>query len=146
MAPWFEKVRAFYCEALAKAQKYFRAPLTSKVLRACDIFDPNVFFSTDLDEVKQKFKTVADRFDNVISKEEVPELLDMVACLHAKKKVKEDATSLTPVRFFARLLSWRDGLCRLVGRLSCALLGVHNSGSMAERDFSLQVHLERIYG
>ena len=40
-------MRAFYCEALAKAQKYFRDPLTSKVLRACDIFDPNAFFSTD---------------------------------------------------------------------------------------------------
>ena len=38
LAPWLEKVRAFYSEALSKAQKYFRAPLSSKVLRASDIF------------------------------------------------------------------------------------------------------------
>ena len=138
VAPWMEKVRAFYCEALTKAQKYFRAPLSSKVLRDCDVFDHKVLFSTSLDKVKQKFKTVASRFDNVIKNEEVPELLDLVACLHAKSKVKAESNSITPVKFFARLLSWKDGKFKLLGHLGCALLAVHNSGSMAERDFSLQ--------
>ena len=144
LAPWMEKVRAFYCEALSKAQKYFRAPLTSKVLRACDIFDPKVLFTTPLDEVKNKFKTVASRFSNVIRNDQIPQLLDQVSCLHAKTQVKEIAATLTPVQIFSRLLTWRGGKYSLVGRLGCALLSVHNSGAMAERDFSLQVLKHRI--
>ena len=139
LAPWMETVRAFYCEALVKAQKYFRPPLTSKVLRACDIFDPKVLFSTPLDEVKNKFKTVASRFTNVIGPDQVPDLLDQVSSLHANLKVKEFAAVLTPVKIFSRLVTWREGKYCLVGRLGCAMLSVHNSGSMAERDFSLQV-------
>ena len=139
LAPWMEMVRAFYCEALTKAQKYFRAPLSSRVLRACDIFDPKVLFSTPLDEVKNKFRTVASRFTNVIRPEEIPDLLDQVSSLHAKTKVKEFAAVLTPVKVFSRLVTWQDGQYCLVGRLGCAMLSVHNSGSMAERDFSLQV-------
>ena len=141
LAPWLEKVRAFYCEALGKVQKYFRNPLTSKVLRACDILDHKVFFSTPLDDVKYKFKNIASRFSNVVKNEELPELLDQVACLHSKTKVKETAASLTPVQFFSRLTSFKEGQFSLVGRLGCALLSVHNSGSNAERDFSLLVGL-----
>ena len=72
LAPWLGKVREFYSAALSKAQKYFRAPLSSKVLRACEIFDPEILFSSPLDEVKSNFKTVASRFSNVIKKEQVP--------------------------------------------------------------------------
>ena len=139
LAFWLKDVRAFYCEALTKAQKYFRAPLTSKVLRACDIFVPKVLFTTNLDKVKDKFKTVASRFQNVISPAEIPELLDQVSCLHSWKDVREIASVQTPVQIFSRLLTWRDGKYSLVGRLGCAMLCVHNSGSMAERDFSLMV-------
>ena len=140
LTSWLKDVRAFYCEALIKAQKYFRAPLTSKVNRACDIFDPKVLFTTSLDEVKSNFKTVASRFQNVISPAEIPELLDQVASLHARNDVKEFAAVQTPVQIFSRLLTWREGKYSLVGRLGCAMLSVHNSGSMAERDFSLMVY------
>jgi hypothetical protein len=106
LAPWLEKIRAFYCEALIKAQKYFRPPLTSKVLRACDIFDPQVFFTSPLDDDKNKFKSIASQFSNVVKNVEIPELLDQVSCLHAKMKVKELAATLTPVQYFSRLMSW----------------------------------------
>ena len=141
LVPWLEKVRAFYCEALAKAQKYFRNPLTSKVLRSCDILEQNVFFSTPLDIAEEKFKAIASRFSNVIKIAELPELLDQVACLHGKSKVRERAAFLTPVQFFSRLTSFNSGQFSLVGRLGSALLSVHNSGSNAERDFSLMVRL-----
>ena len=139
LASWLKDVRAFYCEALTKAQKYFRAPLTSKVLRACDIFDPKELFTSDLDDVKNKFTTVASRFKNVINPAQIPELLDQVSSLHARKDVQELAEVQTPVQIFSRLLTWREGKYILVGRLGCAMLCVHNSGSMAERDFSLMV-------
>ena len=141
LAPWLGKVREFYCEALAKAQKYFRAPLASKVLRACDVFDPEVLFSSPLDEVKNKFQTVASRFSNVIKNERVPDLLDQIASLHSRKDIKELAATMTPVQIFGRLVTWRDGRYGLIGLLGCAILSVHNSGAMAERDFSLQVFI-----
>lgn len=141
LAPWLGKVREFYCEALAKAQKYFRAPLASKVLRACDVFDPEVLFSSALDEVKNKFQTVASRFSNVIKNERVPDLLDQIASLHSRKDIKELAATMTPVQIFGRLVTWRDGRYGLIGLLGCAILSVHNSGAMAERDFSLQVFI-----
>ena len=109
------------------------------MLRASDIFDPKVLFTNPLDELKNKFKTVATRFSNVISDDQIPQLLDKVSCLQVKTRVKEMAAILTPVQIFSRLLTWRGGKYSLVGRLGCALLSVHNSGAMAERDFSLQV-------
>ena len=141
LAPWLEKVREFYCEALIKAQKYFRPSLTSRVLRACDVLDPKVLFDTSLDEVKRKFTTISSRFSNIVPLIQVPSLMDQLSCLHAKDKVKEMAEIWTPVQIYTRLLSWREGQFSLVGRLGCALLSVHNSSSMAERDFSLQVLL-----
>ena len=120
LAPWLEKVRAFYSEALAKAQKYFRNPLTSKVLRSCDILEQNVFFGTSLDVCKEKFKSMASQFSNVIKIVELPMLLDQVACLHAKTKVKERAASFTPVQFFSRLTFFNGGQLSLVGRLGCS--------------------------
>ena len=122
-----------------KVQKYFRKPLTSKVLRACDVFDPRILFSTPLDDVKKKFKVLAINFENLIEKQDIPELLDQVASLHAKNQVRALATVWTPVQMFSRLLSWKDGKYGLIGKLGCALLSVHNSSSMAEKDFSLQV-------
>ena len=51
------------------------------------------------------------------------------------------AAFLTPVQFFSRLTSFNSGQFSLVGRPGSALLSVHNSGSNAERDFSLLVGL-----
>ena len=93
-------------------------PLTSKVLRASDIFDPKVLFTNHLDELKNKFKTVATRFSNLIGDDQIPQLLDTVSCL----QVKEMATILTPVQIFSMLLTWRGGKYSLVGRLGCAYL------------------------
>ena len=98
---------------MAKAQKYFRAPLTSKVLRACD-----VLFSSPLDEVKNKFQTVTSRFSNVIKNEQVPDLLDQISSLHSRKDIKEFATTMTPVQIFGRLVTWRDGRYSLIGHLA----------------------------
>ena len=106
LAPWLKKVRAFYCEAISKAQKYFRPCLTSKVLRAMDVFDPEVFFNTELDDVKSKFKIIASRFSNIIKLIQIPELLDQVSCLHSKDEVKKMTAVRTPVQIFSRLLTW----------------------------------------
>ena len=94
-----------------------------------------------MDEVKNKFQTVASRFSNVIKNERVPDLLDQISSLHSRKDIKELATTMTPVQFFGRLVTWRDGRYGLIGLLGCAILSVHNSGAMAERDFSLQVFI-----
>ena len=103
------------------------------------MFDPKVLFSCSVDEVKNKFKTVASKFSNVIKNEQIPELMDLVSSLHAREKLKEIAAHTTPVHFFSRLVTWKDGKYRLIGILGCAVLSIHNSSSMAERDFSLQV-------
>ena len=143
LKPWLGKIREFYVEALLKAQEYFRAPLTSKVLRACDVFDPKILFAYTLDDVKNKFKIVSSRFNNVITLVDLPELLDQVASLHARTDIREFALHMTPVRIFSRLVTWKNGQYRLVGRLGCAVLSIHNSGSMCERDFSLQVFSDK---
>ena len=109
------------------------------MLRACEVFDPKVLFATDLDEVKNKFKTVGGRFSNVIKLMDIPELLDQLSSLHARADVKEFSQHMLPVQIFSRLMTWRSAKYRLVGILGCAVLSIHNSGSMAERDFSLQV-------
>ena len=111
------------------------------MLRACDVLDPRVLFSTPLDDVKKKFKVLALNFENLIPKQDIPELLDQVASLHAKNQVRALATVWTPVQVFSRLMSWKDGKYALIGKLGCALLSIHNSSSMAERDFSIQVRL-----
>ena len=84
-----DRVRGFYRKAILKAQKYFRPPLSSKVLRACDVFDPKVLFTTTLDDAKDKFKTVASKFSNVVKFLDIPKLLDQVTSLHAREDVKK---------------------------------------------------------
>ena len=140
LIPWFDQVRAFYCEALEKAQKYFRPSLTSKLLKYCDVFDPKIFFATPLDDLKKKFQYISEKFPNVISMPEIPSVLDAVASLKGRSKAKEAATLFTPAKFFSTLLRWQDGQYKLIGKLGCAILVIYGSSTSAERDFSLMVN------
>ena len=138
LVPFLDQVRAFYCEATQKAMKYFKPALSSKGLQDCDILHPKTFFGVPLDTLKKKFKCLATRFTNIINLAQIPALLDQVTSLRARSEVRERVESLiSPVDFFSRLLTWKEGMYRLVGLLGCSLLTVHGSGSTAERDISL---------
>ena len=118
--------------------KYFKPALSSKGLQDCDILHPKTFFGVPLDTLKKKFKCLATRFTNIINLAQIPALLDQVTSLRARSEVRERVESLiSPVDFFSRLLTWKEGMYRLVGLLGCSLLTVHGSGSTAERDISL---------
>jgi hypothetical protein len=138
LASWLKTVRAFYCEALTKAQKYFKPALSSKLLQDCDIFSPKTLVTTPLDLLRKKVRNVASRLSNVVKNEELPDLLDTLASLKMNKDVRELATLSTPSFFFSKLIQWKDGKYSILGRLGCAILTIHNSSSAAERDFSLQ--------
>ena len=138
LVPWFDQVRSFYCEAVDKGMKYFKPALSSKVLQSCDILHPKTFFSTSLDDLKRKFKTLATKFNSVINISQIPALLDQISSLRNRSVVKERLKEyISPVEFYSRLVTWEQEKYRLVGILGCALLTTHGSGSTAERDISL---------
>ena len=99
---------SFYTAASQKAQKYLKPPLTSWLLQYCDILDPKVFFSTEVDVLKKQLKYLATKFTNVIKQEKVPEMLDMVASLRANERLKELVSVVSPTGFFGRLFGYQD--------------------------------------
>ena len=133
----FIQVQAFYITAAERAQKYFKPPLTSRLLQYCDVLEPKTFFATKVDTLKKQFKYMAEKFPNVNKATEVPDLMDQVASLRSCDKLKECVTVMSPTEFFGRLQSWQDGKYELVSRLGKAILTNHGSGSFSERDFSL---------
>ena len=64
-------------------------------------------------------------------------MMDEVASLRACERLKELVTNISPVEFFSRLQTWKDGRYEVIARLGGALLTNHGTGSNSERDFSL---------
>ena len=111
LVPWFDQVRSFYCEAVEKGLKYFKPALSSIALQSCDILHPKTFFSTTLDELKRKFKSLATKFDNVINISQIPALLDQISSLRNRTVVKERLEEyISPVEFYSQLVSWLEFL------------------------------------
>ena len=95
-------------------------------------------FSYKIDELKAKYKYVAKKFDNIIKSHEIPSLLEQVTQMYVDKKIQAFVKESSSEEFFSGLSRYDGGQYFLVGKLGCALLTVENSGSPAERDFSLQ--------
>ena len=139
ISSWLDRVREFYVEALEKAAKYFKPSLLSKTLRYMDIANPASFVEYELDDLKKRYRYVAERFPKIIPQNQLPNLLDQVASVTAQDKITEAAPVMNAEEFFHKLSTFNEGRYGLVGRLVKALLTIHNSSSQAERDFSIQV-------
>lgn len=139
ISSWLDGVREFYIEALEKTAKYFKPSLMSKTLRYMDIANPAAFVEYDLDDLKKRYRYVAERFPNIIPENQIPTLLDQVAYITTKDKITEAAPKMNAEEFFHKISTFQEGRFSLVGRLVKALLTIHNSSSQAERDFSIQV-------
>ena len=132
----------FYEEALAKMFKYFGPSLKSKTLRYLGVLCPSATLNLSLDELKLRWKYLGESFPNIVTSSEVYNLMDEVVKLKTLDGLDED---LEPDVFFEELSSLNDEngnkVLPVITKLGPALLTGHNSGSNAERDFSLMVSL-----
>jgi hypothetical protein len=140
--PWLKRVRLFYEEALAKMFKYFGPSLKSKTLRYLSVLCPSATSKLSLDELKLRWKYLGESFPNIVTSSEVYNLMDEVVNLKALDGLEEE---LEPDVFFEELSTLTDEngnkAFPVITKLGPALLTGHNSGSNAERDFSLMVSL-----
>ena len=142
--PWMKKVRLFYEEALAKMFKYYGPSLKSRTLRYMSVLCPSATLSLTLDELKLRWKYLAEGFPNIITSSEAYKLLDEVVKL---KTLEGLDAELEPDEFFKELSTVTDEngnnlkVFPLVIKLGSALLTGHNSSSNAERDFSIMVSI-----
>lgn len=138
--PWIQKVRLFYEELLSKMFKYFGPSLKSKTLRYLSVLCPSATLSLPLDELKLRWKYLAEGFPNIIDPSEVDCLVDEVVKLKTLEGLDDETE---PEEFFKDLSTVKDvngnQVFPLVIKLGTALLTGHNSSSSAERDFSLMV-------
>ena len=137
---WIKNVFNFYMEATTWAFKYFSPALSSRLLMNLEILNPKTLVSQSLDDLKKKWQYVAERFDNVVKRRSIPDLLDQVAALKAHPKIKEIVTDeeCTTTSFFHAIKTLGDGQYHLVGLLGSALNTAHNASTAVERDFSIQ--------
>jgi hypothetical protein len=138
IGPWMKGVKDFYVELTTKMIKYFKPSLTSKSLQDLDILNPTAIFTYKVDDLKSKYEYVANKFNNIIKITEIPRLLSQVTQMYIDKQVRSCAEEFSSEKFFYVLRGYDGGRFSLIGKLGCALLTVENSGSPAERDFSLQ--------
>lgn len=100
--------------------------------------------SLTLDELKLRWKYLAEGFPNIITSSEAYKLLDEVVKL---KTLEGLDAELEPDEFFKELSTVTDEngnnlkVFPLVIKLGSALLTGHNSSSNAERDFSIMVSI-----
>ena len=137
IVPWLHSVMEFYMELTKKMIKYFKPSLLSRSLQDLDILNPMAIFSCKIDELKSKYKYVGKKFSNIVKSHEIPSLLEQVTQMYVDKKIQSYAKESSSEEFFSGLCRYDDGRYLLVGKLGCALLTVENSGSPAERDFTL---------
>ena len=72
LGPFFDGVFNFYMEVASKAIKYFTPALESKLLTNLKVLNPSSFEEFTLDQLKSKYKYIAEKFPNIIKTEEVP--------------------------------------------------------------------------
>ena len=140
MKPWMKRVRQFYEEVLEKLFKYFGPSLKSKTLRYMSVLSPSGTLSLCLDELKLRWKYLAEGFPTIIDKSELDVLEDEVIKLKTLEGLDEETDA---DEFFKELSTVKDvngnneKVFPLVTKLGSALLTGHNSSSNAERDFSI---------
>ena len=66
-------------EAGVKALKYFRPVLESKLFLNLKVLIPIAFLEYTLDDIKSKYCYNAGKFDNIVKKHSIPELLEQIA-------------------------------------------------------------------
>ena len=143
LGSFFDGVFKFYMEAAQKAIKYFGLALESKLLLNMKVLNPKTFLAYSVDDLKSKYRYIAAKFDNIIKKNEIPDLLDQVASLKCHSSLEDfvNHPDHKPTVVYYKLETKGDGKFNLIGRLGTALLTVHNASTAVERDFSLQVRL-----
>ena len=143
---WLKRVRLFYEEALSKMFKYFGPSLKSKTLRYLSVLCPSATSKLSLDELRTRWIYLGESFPNIVSSSEVYSLMDEVVKLKALDGLDKE---VEPDVFFEELSSLTDEngnkAFPVMTKLGPALLTGHNSGSNAERDFSLMVRLLSIF-
>ena len=85
-----------------------------------------------------RYRYVAQKFSNIISVVEIPELLEQVTLMKAQKSLVELADT-SPEKFFKLLSNVKNGKYSKLVRLGQALLCMYSSSSEVERDFRSQV-------
>ena len=91
-----------------------------------------------LDQLKTKYRYKAEKFQNIIKKEDIPELLNQVAVLKSDSSLKSfiqnpNYYTLTIVLF--KLQTKGGSKFGLIGHLGSALLTIHNTSTVIERGF-----------
>ena len=135
---WIEKVKELYMEVIERAVKYLTPSLKSKTLQYLNITGPKFITAASLDELKMRYRYVAQKFSNIISVVEIPELLEQVTLMKAQKSLVELADT-SPEKFFKLLSNVKNGKYSKLVRLGQALLCMYSSSSEVERDFRSQV-------
>ena len=130
-------------EDLVTADKLIKIKYDDKKLQ---LSDKDIFLGPLVDEfmaenLRKKWRYIAEKFPNVIKIQEIPQLLEEVRVLKTMS-VKEGTS---PEEFIADIEMKVDEdsgkVFKLVSKIAKALLSIHNSSSSAERDFSLQVFI-----
>ena len=133
-----KKVKVFYQEVIAKMFKYLGPSLKSRTLRYLSVLAPSAIKSLSLDEIKLRWKYLAEGFPNIIASREVDTLVDEVVKLKTLEGIDDGSDT---DEFFKELATVKDinerKVFHLVIKLGSALLTGHNSSSNAERDFSI---------
>ena len=98
MKPWLGSVRSFYVEALQKCVKYMKPSLISRTLLNLKILNPKCLFAFSAEDVKKNYAYLAKKFPNVITHQEIPDLLEQVCVLKFQQIFREAASELRPGR------------------------------------------------
>ena len=139
--PWLLKVRGFYEEVIFKIIKYFSTSIQSSTLRALSVLTPSSWNDMKLDDLKKQWRVLGEHFVNIVKISDLPDLMVEVSSLKAVGVgvVGEEVSEVD--RFFSKLSKVVDEednpIFPLLSKLGSSLCTVYNSGSMAERDFSL---------
>ena len=115
--------------------------IVCRIIFCSNINRLTIFISFSVENLRKKWRYIAEKFPNVIKIQEIPQLLEEVRVLKTMS-VKEGTS---PEEFIADIEMKVDEdsgkVFKLVSKIAKALLSIHNSSSSAERDFSLQVFI-----
>ena len=139
--PWLNyNVRGFYIASMERIVKYFKGTLQSKVMESLKVIDPSNWSLAKMDMLRRKWRNLAEQWENVITVEEVPQLLDEVTAMVLREELKElkEVEDLDMV--YSKILKMKEQgkpAFPLMARLGSSICTIYNSSSPAERDFSL---------
>ena len=117
---WICSVKDLYLEVIEKAIKYLSTSLKSKTLQYMKIVSPKHILATSLEDLKVQFKYVGKRFHNIVSRLELPEMLDELVILKAQPTLAE-MVDCSPEEFMFKLSNNADEKYKTIARLGQAI-------------------------